>query len=583
CKQICNGVAYLHEIGIVHGDLKGGNILISSGGIAVVADFGGSRLENRSLEFTQSTSKSGPCYTLRWAAPELLDTDATTNNKTDIYALGMTILETMTDEVPWAKIHHDYRIYVLVSQKQHPERPSQIPASSPDGDKLWDLLRSCWSFEPTQRPVATEVAGIMKTITSEGLQDPESIAKLEAEAMSCLESEKLERGTNILLNVLKLRRCIQGDNSPFTIQTMLNLALGCEAQSKFNHAIRILDTSLKYLNRSHADVKRQFRSIIEERLTNLRKKQQVTRPPTTSQRTNSTQGADSNNPIEPPNSQTPEAIIALFTNQRCPNLTDRIDTARCSKVVGNRGEHGDIWQGMLIEGRPIAMKRIYPSERKMDKRLAQELDTWSKTDHENVLELLGIAYYQNYLVMISPWMSYGSIHDYLEQYPDTNRLQISVQLAGGVAHLHHIGIVHGDLKGQHVFVSQEGVLKVAEFGLAVTLGDPSVAFQPSSTGAGSSTPGTAPELYQVESTVSQESDVYSLGMTIYEIFSNRVPFSEFPDTAILKTVILWEKIPTFPEEIKALGQYGLTLWGLLCKCWDHDPKQRPTADQVLRE
>ncbi|KAG8690353.1 hypothetical protein FRC11_012201 [Ceratobasidium sp. 423] len=467
---------------------------------------------------------------------------------------------------------------------------------------------------------------IMKTISPKGLQvpgtsssaesigatldpaHPESIAKLEAEAMSCLELEQFERGTNMLLQVLKIRRRRQGDNNPLTIQTMFNLALGCEGQGKLDHAIKILDTSLKYLTRSNGDVNTQFRSPIEARLSNLREKKRVA---SMGKWNNSLDQIATGVRSEetPPifyidSNTTPEAIVAHLTDQRCPNLTDMIDPARCSKVSVDSGGYTDIWQGMLVDGRPIAMKR--QRERKMNTRLVQGLYAWSKTDHKNVLELLGIAYYKDSLAMISPWMSYGSTHDYIELYPDANRLHTvrrntgnqptmglsvlahlhplnqAIQVADGIAHLHRIGVIHGNIKAQNVFVSQEGVAKVAGFGQAIMLDERGVEFQPS--GPGADLPNRArwmaPEQYKDSISTSRETDIYSLGM---EIVSHRVPFSELHVYAVPAAVCIEKKIPTFPSEIKAMGQRGLTLWDLLRKCWDHNPKQRPTANEVLRE
>ncbi|CAE6434359.1 unnamed protein product [Rhizoctonia solani] len=453
-------------------------------------------------------------------------------------------------------------------------------------------------------PVALQLALMEGMDVSSDPEHPESIAKLEEEAVSYLELEQFERATNILIEVLKLRRQVQGESHLFTIQTMSNLGLAYEGQGKIDQAIQVLLATLKHLERSHSTVNFRFRSSIQERLIELHQKQEEARKKMTVVLvSNLRRGPKRNNSLDQISTRvrfdenlptfhidlntTPEAIMAHLTNRRCPNLTDSIDTARCGKVPVSRGGYGDIWQGMLLDGRPIAMKRIYQGERKINKRLAQELYAWSKASHDNVLELLGIAYYKDYLVMISPWMSYGSIHDYLECYPDTNRLHMAIQVADGIAHLHRIGMVHGDLKAQNVFVSKEGVLKVGDFGLAVMLGERSIAFQPSTAGANSSTPGTlrwmAPELYLATIGVSLESDIYSLGMTIYEIVSHRVPFSELHYLAVPAAVCIEKKIPTFPLEIKAMGQRGMILWDLLRRCWDHNPKQRPTADQVLRE
>ncbi|CAE6436218.1 unnamed protein product [Rhizoctonia solani] len=507
--------------------------------------------------------------------------------------------------------------------EQPPQRPESCPPITTMETPANEQKKSTYPISPVAEvetgtsefftaPLAAQLVLMGEMDVSSDPEHPESIARLEEEAVSYLETGQFERATNILVDVLKLRSRIQGDSHLFTIQTMSNLSLGYEGQGKIDQAIEALLVALKNLERSHPAVNLRFRSSMQERVSALRKRQgEASRVMVVVRASNLKHGAKRNNsidqiatrvrfdedlPLHIDINTTPEAIMAHLTNRRCPNLTDMIDIARCSQVPVNRGGCGDIWQGMLIDGRSIAMKRIYQGERKINKRLAQELYAWSKADHQNVLELLGLAYYKDYLVMISPWMNYGSIHDYLEHYPDSNRLHMAIQIADGIAHLHRIGMVHGDLKArliadqQNVFVSKDGVLKVGDFGLAVMLGERSVAFQPSSAGANSSAPGTvrwmAPELYRACIGVSLESDIYSLGMvsyTIYEIVSRRVPFSELHFLAVPAAVCIEKQVPTFPSEIYAMGHRGLLLWDLLCRCWDYNPRQRPRADQVLRE
>ncbi|CAE6451644.1 unnamed protein product [Rhizoctonia solani] len=468
-----------------------------------------------------------------------------------------------------------------LSYDQLPQRPGSCPPTTIIEVPVNDRETATTSISPEAAPEVT-TAGTSEFFTAplapiEGLyissdpEHPESIAKLEEEAVSYLDLEQYERATNILIDVLRLRSHIQGDNHLFTIQTMSNLGLGYEGQGKLDHAVEVLLATLKQLDRCHPTVNVRFRAPIEERLAALRQKQEeASRMMTVVRFSNIRPAVKRNNsldqiatrvrfdediPLHIGINTTPEEIMAHLTNRRCPNLTDRIDTVRSSKVPLSRGGCGDIWQGMFVDGRVVAMKRIYQGEKKINKRLAQELYAWSKANHQNVLELLGIAYYRDYLVMISPWMSYGSIHDYLEQYPDSNRLHMAIQVADGIAHLHGIGMVHGDLKAQNVFVSQDGVLKVGDFGLAVMLGERSVAFQPSTAGPNSSAPGTmrwmAPELFRVNASVSLESDIYSLGMTIYEIISHRVPFSELHAFAVPAAVCNEKRIPSFPFEIKS--------------------------------
>ncbi|KAG9076276.1 hypothetical protein FS749_011961, partial [Ceratobasidium sp. UAMH 11750] len=85
--QICEGLAYLHRSDIVHGDLKGLNVLVSSDGIPMLADFGNAILRDRTLLFTATTTKAS--LSPRWAAPEILEGSSLCSTEADVYALGM--------------------------------------------------------------------------------------------------------------------------------------------------------------------------------------------------------------------------------------------------------------------------------------------------------------------------------------------------------------------------------------------------------------------------------------------------------------------------------------------------------------
>jgi len=167
--QICDGLSYLHQNKIIHGDLKGPNVLISSDGIPVLTDFGNAVLQERSLLFTQTTTKHS--LSPRWAAPELLE-GSKYSVPADVYALGMTLLETITGHVPYIE-KSDLAVFTtVVVKKEHPTRPEKfIPSDSQHGDTLWLLLTRCWAYEPETRPSAADVGGIMQTITREGLMD----------------------------------------------------------------------------------------------------------------------------------------------------------------------------------------------------------------------------------------------------------------------------------------------------------------------------------------------------------------------------------------------------------------------------
>ncbi|CAE6530191.1 unnamed protein product [Rhizoctonia solani] len=168
CVQISRGLQHLHWIGIVHGDLKGANVLVLDDGTAALTDFDNSSFLGSDFDFTMTTRENH--LTVRWAAPELLRESGKRSQATDVYALGMTMLEVMSGQIPYAGVS-DLVVISHAQRGKHPDRPKEnIPSSSQDGDKFWKLLVACWAYQPAKRPIATQVATIVESITTRGLR-----------------------------------------------------------------------------------------------------------------------------------------------------------------------------------------------------------------------------------------------------------------------------------------------------------------------------------------------------------------------------------------------------------------------------
>ncbi|QRV93591.1 WD repeat-containing protein [Ceratobasidium sp. AG-Ba] len=99
-------------------------------------------------------------------APELLrptedDTVgvARLSSPSDIYALGMTILETVTGRLPFDESKNDLALMVKITRGDLPNRPNEFSAETRFGDARWALLTNCWSMEPMDRPLVDQVFG----------------------------------------------------------------------------------------------------------------------------------------------------------------------------------------------------------------------------------------------------------------------------------------------------------------------------------------------------------------------------------------------------------------------------------------
>lgn len=176
--QVAGGFNYLHHHGIVHADIRGvsteiqliqvhvdaemsfqSNILIRDDGTPQIMDAGLSLIVSRA-DFTNA-SVCGPC---RWMPPEVLEpsddleydivADSDTDNifpfslQSDVYSLGMTILEVLTGKAPYHHRRYDTVVILDIIHGTPPPRPAK--EVMPDG--VWTMLHHCWKALPECRP-----------------------------------------------------------------------------------------------------------------------------------------------------------------------------------------------------------------------------------------------------------------------------------------------------------------------------------------------------------------------------------------------------------------------------------------------
>jgi serine/threonine protein kinase len=162
---VAKGLRYLHSKAVIHGDLKGTNVLISSSGEPLLCDFGRSRIIGH-RGFT-SIVLGTPGY----QAPELIQAlEADMNEegstdespvdqevysgklttKTDVYGYAMVALEIFSDKSPYYYIKNNYNKASRVTQGEQLRR--EMYNSLPLTDARWALLAECWVRDPEARP-----------------------------------------------------------------------------------------------------------------------------------------------------------------------------------------------------------------------------------------------------------------------------------------------------------------------------------------------------------------------------------------------------------------------------------------------
>ncbi|KZV92977.1 kinase-like protein [Exidia glandulosa HHB12029] len=154
-SQATSGLQYLHAQNIIHGDLKGCNILVQDG-IARLSDFGYSVLVAERLGSTSSH-----LGTLRWFAPEFMETGARRAREADIWALGCVVLEACTLEMPY----HGRTDAAVPRALLAGGLPQYTYPQNMDM-RLWRITEKCWLRYPSQRATLQDIGAHLQDILS---------------------------------------------------------------------------------------------------------------------------------------------------------------------------------------------------------------------------------------------------------------------------------------------------------------------------------------------------------------------------------------------------------------------------------
>ncbi|ESK85293.1 kinase-likeprotein [Moniliophthora roreri MCA 2997] len=157
--EIAQGLAYLHSQHIIHGDLRGSNILVDSDNHACIADFGLAVFSDVTLG-TNSSQHGG---SVRWMAPELLDPGTfglehfRRTFASDVYSFACVCTELYTGDPPFNNIPHGAAVLLKVMKGERPARPFRM------GNWLWNIVEMCWNQENAGRPSMSEVVKMMQS------------------------------------------------------------------------------------------------------------------------------------------------------------------------------------------------------------------------------------------------------------------------------------------------------------------------------------------------------------------------------------------------------------------------------------
>jgi serine/threonine protein kinase len=259
------------------------------------------------------------------------------------------------------------------------------------------------------------------------------------------------------------------------------------------------------------------------------------------------------------------------------------------KVVRLLGKGGmaTVYEGHdTLLDRKVAIKTIHPylvDDEKFLRRFRQEAKLLASLRHPHIVHFLDFDQFGTQLCLVMEYLEGGSLSNRLanlrtrnELMPECDMLQILDAVAAGLDYAHRHGMIHRDIKPANILFASDGTPVVTDFGITKSLVE---SLSISATGSILGTPAYMSPEQASGAHVDSSTDIYSLGIMVYELVTGRVPFQGNSATEVLLKHI--QQKP--PEPTKFNPKITKPVQDVILKALAKDPANRfSTATEFAR-
>ncbi|NXH10382.1 BLK kinase, partial [Bucco capensis] len=247
------------------------------------------------------------------------------------------------------------------------------------------------------------------------------------------------------------------------------------------------------------------------------------------------------------------------------------ESLKLVKKLGS-GQFGEVWMGYYKNNTKVAVKTMKEGSMDPEAFLA-EANVMKRLQHNKLVQLYAVVTTQP-IYIVTEYMANGCLLDYLKteegsQLNLPKLIDMSAQVAEGMAYIERMNSIHRDLRAANILVSETLCCKIADFGLARIIENEYLAQE----GAKFPIKWTAPEAINF-GVFTIKSDVWSFGILLTEIITyGRIPYPGMTNPEVIRNLERGYRMPC-PDLCP------LELYNVILRCWRSKPEERPTFEYL---
>ncbi|CAK4200047.1 unnamed protein product [Aphanomyces euteiches] len=255
---------------------------------------------------------------------------------------------------------------------------------------------------------------------------------------------------------------------------------------------------------------------------------------------------------------------------------DDVVTIKLSQL--GKGGFGTVYKGRY-QGQDVAVKECNTTvvdSADLERDIAKEIKAWKDISNKpHILTLVGVCTKIPNPIIVTELCA-TNIRRYVRDH-STSLLPMIYQFAKGLLTIEEANIIHRDIKGDNVLVTFQKTVVIADFGLCRSI----TSLHHTNAISKGTLNWMSPEQFRESRNLTTKSDVWSFGMTVWEIVANRTPFF-YASTEEFRNSIFKDNTDR-PEKTDAFTPHLEPLWTLINKCWQLDPIARPSAREIVKD